>query len=639
MRHTYAWLFVTVVSVIHIVSGEATAQNKAAPTASSKVQHPRLLVTNERIEQIRKQIKIDGSSHQIAYKAMKARVDRNNPAKVYFGSAKYAPGYHAREAAFLCMLAEDPAERRKYADMACKSLMGGSQGSGTLGRSMYSRNLGLAYDWAYNAWTEEQRAGIEKHVQQCLAALKQIRHSNLGEDRSSNFVGVIRGAEMILLLASGAGPNDERYRFLKKELARHIKQGFGSLGLCKEGMGYAEYPGEFLYPAIYACESVGDTELLTLARTKGFCKLVMYVDSFMDITRKFIQYGVAHTSNHNAGYASAMLHLCSKEQLPYLQFWYDRHMGKHSRSGGDQAFDGQRAGATLAMLYYPETSKAKDPTGVYPKGVEDDLGYHFFRNRWKDENDIMVSIASDAHHHKRGWSQHEKFAINIMAYDTRFIGGPGKTRTPNVYSALLVDGVYVKKGTKRDVDGERIDFRVTDNGGYAIAGGGAFYKRLGLTDAARHMLVHFSAPNKNTAIISTLDDLKSTTEHQYTWQANIGAEMAHDWPTTLNPPLEPLKTDDGVKVTTGNESGRPIFTLTGRNGWIKGWVLHPADATVKAGDPLQINTKGSNARIWVVMHVGAGDIPTANISGKGMETRLTVADCTIGFDGKKIVRK
>lgn len=613
-----------------------------ASAIAAEVAHPRLLITPQRLAEIRTQIAIEGSSHQLAYQAMKVRVEQDDPVEAYFGrNRSYAPGYQAREAAFLSLLSEDAAQKKRYADKAHKMLMGGAKGSRTLGRSMYARNLALAYDWAWPAWTPQQREAADKQVKTNLAAMAKITHSNLGGDRSSNFVGVIRGAEMLLLLASGEGPGHERYGFLKKELVRHIRDGFGSLGASTEGMGYAEYPGGFLYPAVFACESVGDDDLLKLARGKNTPALVMYADTFIGLRPKFIQYGVAHYSNFNEGYASAMLHLADQEQLPYLLWWYDRHMGRLSRMEKNDAFDGHRAGTTLAMLYYPQDVTPKDPTGVYPKGVADRMGYHFFRNRWNDENDILVSIASAQHHHEKGWWQHEEFAINLMAYGTQFIGGPAKARGAEVYSSLLVDGEYATKDMKRELDGALIHSQVDDDGGYVLAGGGAFYQARGLDKAQRHMLVKFSDPKQNTAIIATLDDVAAPESHTYTWQANLGNEQD----------------DGGVKPTTGSEAGRLTITLHGANGWVKAWVLHPADATVTLGDPskqpaknanlpasvqdmvkkdpLRISTKGANAKIWVVMHVGSGKAPTASITGSGMDSVLKVAGVTVKWDAAR----
>jgi hypothetical protein len=101
-----------------------------------------------------------------------------------------------------------------------------------------------------------------------------------------------------------------------------------------------------------------------------------------------------------------------------------------------------------------------------------------------------------------------------------------------------------------------------------------------------------------------------------------------------------IPADDNVKVTAGTENGRPVFLLEGRNnGFVKGWVLEPADAKITAGDPLQIETGGTDAKIWVVMFVGSGRAPVAQVSGSGMQTVHKVGDRTTSFDGARLVVK
>jgi hypothetical protein len=75
-----------------------------------------------------------------------------------------------------------------------------------------------------------------------------------------------------------------------------------------------------------------------------------------------------------------------------------------------------------------------------------------------------------------------------------------------------------------------------------------------------------------------------------------------------------------------------MFLLKGRTGWVKGWVVHPADAELKAtGDPLQISVKGGDADIWVVMLAGQGEPPAATVTGTGLDSVLAVAGQKVRF--------
>ncbi|UCF17995.1 MAG: hypothetical protein JSW59_00885 [Phycisphaerales bacterium] len=118
----------------------------------------------------------------------------------------------------------------------------------------------------------------------------------------------------------------------------------------------------------------------------------------------------------------------------------------------------------------------------------------------------------------------------------------------------------------------------------------------------------------NAALLSSLDQIRSSKNHAYTWNANLG----HD------------KGDDGIIASSGTESGQGSFLLRGRNGWVKGWVLHPADASIRIGDPLQIETKSTDVDIWVVMITGENDPP--RVSGEGLGRTLVVGGAVVRYN-------
>jgi hypothetical protein len=259
---------------------------------------------------------------------------------------------------------------------------------------------------------------------------------------------------------------------------------------------------------------------------------------------------------------------------------------------------------------------AKDPTGVFPPVYYDETrGFAFLRNRWKDWDDIQVTISADAYKNAMGWDQPDALALNLMAFNTRFFGAHAKRGTISAYSALLVDGKY---GSGKSL-GKADTCEPAKDGAYVIADGGPTYAELKCDSVQRHLLAKFAGEGSQ-ALLSTLDRIKSATAHTYTWQGNLGNETG----------------DDGIVAGGGQEAGRPMFLLKGRNeGFVKGWVVHPADAAVEAkGDPLRITAKGGDADIWLVMLVGQGTPPEATVTGTGLDSVLTVAGRKVRFDAK-----
>jgi hypothetical protein len=227
----------------------------------------------------------------------------------------------------------------------------------------------------------------------------------------------------------------------------------------------------------------------------------------------------------------------------------------------------------------------------------------------------MMTLSADAYKNAMGWDQPDALAINLMAYNTRFFGAHAKRGKITDYSALLVDGKYGSGASLGKAGG----CEATKDGVYVVADGGPTYAELKCDSVQRHLLARF-AGDKSEAILSTLDRIKSAAPHVYTWQGNLGNEVG----------------DDGVKISGGTESGRPMFLLQGRNeGFVKGWVLHPAGAEVEAkGDPLKINVKGGDADLWVVMLVGQGKPPEARVEGNGLDSALNVAGRKVRFDAQ-----
>lgn len=125
-------------------------------------------------------------------------------------------------------------------------------------------------------------------------------------------------------------------------------------------------------------------------------------------------------------------------------------------------------------------------------------------------------------------------------------------------------------------------------------------------------------------MIGVLDRVKSEASHAYTWQANIGSE-------------KPDGTNEPSDFASSDGAGMPGFLLRGRNrGYVRGWVLHPTDAVVTAGDPLRITTSGTNVDIWIVLYIGSGSPPEASRAGSGLATELRIGPRWVFFEGERM---
>jgi len=599
-----------------------------ATSAFAEVKHPRVYLDGGRLDAIRKAIATPGSHHAEAFAALKARVDKTDIDAAYHDHIDaYKRSYRAQEAAFISLVATDRAVQKKYADIAFEMVMAlykqgkrrPDAGYG-LSRAQMSLGLALPYDWCYNEWSADQRAEVKKRIEAAADGLARYGHANLSAGhRGSNWVAVVRGGELTLLIAGGLEKERaKRYDRVKRDLITHMKNGYGSIGVSQEGSGYAEYGGRFLLGAVLAARSIGDDDPVNEANKHAWWKWLMYAWNFQPHERKFLQSGVAHSTNYDEGFASMNLALVPDEQSPYFVYWYDHHMGRQAPGGPQERFDSARAGTIHSILWYPTAVKPKDPTGVFPAGVADDHGYYFFRNRWKDADDVLTSMHADAHHHSHAWDQPECGAINVMGFNTRFIGGPGKDaggkrdKQWGLYSALLVDGKYFEGKSRNDQTGKPVHFEADKDGGYAIVDGAAQYAALGVSKYQRHMRVRF-LPNGHT-LIAVLDEIESDSEHTYTWQANVGSE----------------RDDVQTKTTAGTEGDMSTVLLTSDDGFTKIWAVSGGLKNVNAdGDPVQFEYGGTTRQIMTLMYVGNGTPPKATVADGSVKVggvTVTVAD-------------
>ena len=345
----------------------------------------------------------------------------------------------------------------------------------------------------------------------------------------------------------------------------------------------------------------------------------MYASTFADGPRRSAKWGVSSARSPGEGMASLTFGTVPADQLPYYLWWYNRCEGMKSPAPALLKFDSHRGCLPYAMLCSPVGVEEKDPTGVLPPSYYSQTrGLAFFRNRWKDADDILATISADAHNAGIGWDSCGTLGLNLLAFNTRFFGQPEKSGNMQAYSTLLVDGRN-SVGSAAAALGKPDSYEPAKNGGYAIVDGGAVYQGLGCKSVKRHLLAQF-ASDKSQAVLATFDRLESMTPHVYTWQANLARQAD----------------DDGIVPSGGQEGGRPMSLLKGRNeGFVKGWVVHPADAAVEAkGDPLRINVKGDNVDLWVVMLAGQGAPPAATVTGSGLESVLNVAGNKVRFDAK-----
>ncbi len=591
----------------------------------------RFLVNEQRLEQIREQVERPGSPAAEMVEGMRTRIEQgwDDGYRAGFrpGRRAYQSSWLAREAAMMYLVTGD----RDYVQTAMRELREGVENATHdrgLNNAFHSVAFGLVYAWCREGMSDADRRWIEQRIEEGLDHWPSVSHHNFGGDRGSNWVSVSRGGELIMLLASGKHEQRaDRLEFLVRELSRHIRSALGSIGYTQEGVGYNMFGASFLVPAALALEDVADDSTLAdKLRERSVWVFPMFTGGTGDTAtagwQKFLPNGVSNIQFMDEGWTSALLGLVPGEEMPYYLYFYNRHAGPDNQRSVEHRYDSTRGGTPWALLFYPFDVEPRDPVEQYGRFAYDRRGYYFFRNKWGLGDEVITSIMADGNSHRRAWDQPEALQIALHAHDTTFFAGPATRRDAHHYSAPLINGERSENGNPQHRTGRSIDRESHDDGGYVIVGGGEVYRPDPVSDIRRHYLVDFSGSTGTDALLSTLDVIEADGENRYTWNGVLADGQGRD----------------GIEdVAIGEESGRPAFILRGRNNsYVKGWVLHPADATIEEhdDDALQIHTRGEDAKVWVAMTVGTGRPVSARITGEGMESRLQIGRAVLTWDAQ-----
>jgi hypothetical protein len=543
---------------------------------------PRLLIDEGKAAELRRLAAAPGSPHGEMLRQLRrlaASAGQNGSA----GRGNYNLAYQATIAAFLYRITGEA----NYCAAAFDSLRAvyesrdallPQRGYG-LARATVGSGFAFAYDWCGQSWTPAQKEWVERKLYAALDAWTTFAHANLqAEHKGSNWVAVCRGGELLELLALGLEKQRApRYELIKRDLRRHM-QNYDELGVSQEGIGYTSYGGIFLLRALLALRSVGDTDLEAEAARHAWWKQAMYAGTFADQDggRRWLMSGVSNSRIGEEGWASLLFAFTPRDQLAFYKWWYERHLGSLSPGPAERRFDPRREGTVWAMIYYPAEVAEQDPTGVFPPAVAGANGLVFFRNRWQDADDVLLTFHADASWHSHAWDQPEALQWNLFAYGASFAGGPEKTREPENFSKLLVDGRHVGENTW-GATGKLISFTSTPQGGVAVASGGSQYATLGV-EAERTFTVQFQPGNR--ALVRIRDQVKSSTPRRYTWQMNLGDHAS----------------DGGIRAD-------PDFVLTSARGRARGKVLSPPGTRLEAGDPFRVELDASALDLLVELQL------------------------------------
>ncbi|MFP4104579.1 MAG: hypothetical protein ACLFVU_00685 [Phycisphaerae bacterium] len=282
----------------------------------------------------------------------------------------------------------------------------------------------LGYDLCYDGWDEQTQKKITKAFMDYRETNRKIDLEYLVKGKrhmpSSNHWGmqIGGGALATLALMGDPGTDDKKMKELleisKKTMIRNVTDGFGDGGWFAEGDGTGVMASHIIYlPAVQAWKVAGGLDFVTPRPNVPWTYMKFVLLSYPNGEKKpiFPNRGAyphniwANDGVSGPGTFCAGLGIASEAHKQALLWLHNRVKGYTGLMGTASPYPHH---AVMALVNLPTDVKEANPAGCMPRYVHDSkFGFFAFRNRFKDDNDVLVSCQPQT---TRGWHKANKEA-------------------------------------------------------------------------------------------------------------------------------------------------------------------------------------------------------------------------------------
>ena len=289
----------------------------------------------------------------------------------------------------------------------------------------------VGYDLCYDGWDAAAREkfgrAIEKYSEDSTNSRERIRSDlellarggryldagfrrNIGSHPGSNHFGMqVGGASLALLAISGEKWVDqERIDKLlgvaEHSMIRNLTEGFGDGGFFAEGDGTGSMSSQIAYlAAVRAWQHAAGKDFINVRRPNVRMLTLKWIyqtvvrDGKPDFWPVRGSYGGntwARSGLSGAGYFAIGMGGVPRRHQAAMKWYYDRFLAESDAA--ERPCDTASVYphlAVCAFVNWPTTIEAKNPAEVLPLCYRDSKwGFYVWRNRWKDENDTVISV-------------------------------------------------------------------------------------------------------------------------------------------------------------------------------------------------------------------------------------------------------
>ncbi len=532
-------------------------------------------------------------------------------------------------------------------------------GSKGLTRAAGALSAALAYDVCHDAWSPETRALISRELLKAARGLMTSMGRGANNHIANNWQGVRYGAAGLAALACDEPGREALVRDAYTGLDRHIGANLGQRGWNPEGIGYTVYPATFTGPfgVAAARAGVGDLRDDQPKFRETFWTLYVGTVPIPNSDALGLRADLADDHPRYAGHGTAGLAFwyAPEAQRPALKWMYDR---LHGRPGPGTWDADSWGGGLYSLLFYPADVEARNPADVPGLNyVDASHGLVLFRNRYRDENDIVAVVNAHARQPAGCHGGPDTNTLRILGLGGVFVTGGGRTGNTAGQTNLFA-GPPPRRGTGGLGELVSCDFEPGGPGGGRCVTRGS---SMGVEGHVRRFLADYSGAAGADALFANVDHSLNgrvwrlntpefneiqTAAGRFVLRAPNGATLAV---TVLEPAAPTFRTGT---VERGGGAGHTGFPYRGTKYLHNRWIEFDCDArvavvmTLQQGAPPPVavarSLHGAEARVGkalVAYEKGTGRLYTGDkaaslaladrktpLRPRGLEARTVAAD-------------
>lgn len=474
-------------------------------------QHPRGLVRPEQLGQIRE--RLSKEPYQTFFAAFKQNVQNQvNALDSAVNPDIYDLSYAASNLAALYLLTDD----QKWADRSWEFLTFILEDSDIfndplsrgLTRATILQRAAYCYDFCFAAWDQERRRQVAEKLYRVMFNTNANMGFSANYSLASNWMGVRYGSVFFTSMIWDEFANDyDRPRDLPlrwdatNRMLDHLEANIFVNGWNGESMGYHNYDWTFIAPALVAFSNRNfpPEPVLSELVPQAVNSLRAQITATVNIpTRGSRGIGPDLSDDNLTSSLSAILpfgfRLYPDDQIPAIKWMHDYLIDP-------KIYEDPRGYFLSSILYYPENTEAINPEEYGWLNYHDpDQGIVIFRNRFKDENDIVATYNATQNRVK-GHRGPDTNTFRLTGLGVPWIIGGG--RTGEIAGQTNLFPHQPEAGESTDlVEGELYRYSFEENGsGFAIGGGST----MGVDSMKRTFKVKFPDPGIAEAVIVIAD--------------------------------------------------------------------------------------------------------------------------------------